>query len=447
MSCFLVQSFGVLFGERRRSLYGRLTHQCLDPLNRANTPFARALDEYQKSACEGWLQASLSPILRLLVRGEWELNKPALMAIAKHWNDLSESTNPKEQSSSRQEEQEKALDQFVRLVAAIWTSVQRHVHMVPSPLRRILGYVKSRIASLTGSPEAGVQSVGAFVILRLIGPALVTPHLFRLVPMPPSEANQTQAVLKLLAKVFVSMANPKSHRSDELAETPGPSTLPASPQSAVMRACAPFLREQEGAYRRLMDYLSPPMSDKPCAAREECKDLQEFDIFAGSEPPWFSLHATLHHPSQRRLIRHLDTTVSGSRAVCGEHDGSDDSEELILLAQVANGVSSKSRHQLQGQRQGKCHGANSLLLTRVPIVPHGASAPAWGAAPSERHEENTKKLSALALACSTDDPWPSFVRVCQNVAAQARKAEASLTMASERQASPCLLPVPAPRSP
>jgi len=87
----------------------------------------------------------------------------------------------------------------------VWGTLNRSLKDMPCEFREIFANCQFAIISRFQSQEAVYKSVGGFLFLRFVCPALTAPHAYGLLEQPPNEVCQRQLVL--IGKVLQNLAN------------------------------------------------------------------------------------------------------------------------------------------------------------------------------------------------------------------------------------------------
>lgn len=177
-------------------------------LFRSNTLLTRAIDKFQRLYCRDWLDGCIGSTVRRVCREQicLEANDSShyyLSPLAVHDSSSLPNTTVTVESN---------LDALLRLCKDLWTTIYANRHRCPPDLRRVLFHIRTKVNSHFAQSDLhnghGIQGVGAFVFLRLICPAITTPHLYGIMGSSPS--GPTSKTLMLIAKVFLALANKKA---------------------------------------------------------------------------------------------------------------------------------------------------------------------------------------------------------------------------------------------
>jgi len=177
-------------------------------LFRSNTLLTRAIDKFQRLYCRDWLDGCIGSTVRRVCQEQisLEANDSShyyLSPLAVHDSSSAPNTTVSVESN---------LDALLRLCKSLWANIYANRQRCPPDLRRILCHIRSKVNSHFAQSDShighGIQGVGAFVFLRLICPAITTPHLYGLMGSSPS--GPTSKTLMLIAKVFLALANKKA---------------------------------------------------------------------------------------------------------------------------------------------------------------------------------------------------------------------------------------------
>jgi hypothetical protein len=170
-------------------------------LFRSNTLLTRAIDKYQRLYCRDWLDSCIGLTVRRVCQ-----NQIGLEASDSTHHYLYPITS---QDSSSVITSESNLDALLRLCRDLWANIYRNRQRCPPDLRKVLYHIRTKVNERFRQSDTqlgpGIQGVGAFVFLRLICPAITTPHLYGLMGSSPSAASSK--TLMLIAKVFLALAN------------------------------------------------------------------------------------------------------------------------------------------------------------------------------------------------------------------------------------------------
>lgn len=166
-------------------------------LFRGNTLLTRAVDKYQRLYCKDWLDGCIGSTVRRICRD-------------RIWLEANDSQHHYSVPIPFQDNTvvvESNLDALQRLCQDLWMNIYNNRHHCPHDLRIVLFNIRTRVDATFSQEgkESGIQGVGAFVFLRLICPAITTPHLYGLMGSSPSIASSK--TLMLVAKVFLALAN------------------------------------------------------------------------------------------------------------------------------------------------------------------------------------------------------------------------------------------------
>ncbi|CAD6959456.1 unnamed protein product [Tilletia controversa] len=194
----------------------------LELLFRGNSLLSRSLDKYQRTYCTDWLFDSVGLFVLNICEQRIVIDTP-------HAHDDGSGGGSVPNSSggiggARAEGGE--IRDLQRIFANIRTKVD------------------AKFANRENAVDPGKQAVGAFAFLRLICPAIATPHLYGILPAAPEQ--RTTKVLTTLAKVILSLANRRTGFDTWLA-----------PMTAL-------LQTQEKLYDDYIDTIStPPAEARP----------------------------------------------------------------------------------------------------------------------------------------------------------------------------------------
>ncbi|TXT15617.1 hypothetical protein VHUM_00120 [Vanrija humicola] len=157
-------------------------------LFRSNTPLSKTLEVLMRMMCEEFLDVSIGPTIRRVV------NERIVTS--------SFVSGPTGDSSSNRQSARGLSD----LVESCWKDMYGGCRLTSSFIRHVLAYIFRTVKEFHdyNNDLLRYKAVSSFVFLRLIGPALMSPHLFGLADgLLPVELQRT---LTLVAKVLHALA-------------------------------------------------------------------------------------------------------------------------------------------------------------------------------------------------------------------------------------------------
>lgn len=158
-------------------------------LFRSTTPLSKTLEVLMRMMCGEFLQAALGPTIKRTVEEKIE---PKLFC---NYGD-----------PERPPLNYRILKDVTGLVEQCWANMYAHRGLFPNFIRHILGHLFVTVREFhdDGDDLLRYKAVSSFVFLRLIGPALMSPHLFGLSEcLVPSAQQRT---LTLIAKILHTLA-------------------------------------------------------------------------------------------------------------------------------------------------------------------------------------------------------------------------------------------------
>jgi len=87
----------------------------------------------------------------------------------------------------------------------ILTSIISSSNQIPREFRVVFDHVKTEVEKKFEEPAVVYNALGGLYFLRFVIPSIFLPHIYGLIPEPPSDTTQRQ--LTLIAKVLQSIAN------------------------------------------------------------------------------------------------------------------------------------------------------------------------------------------------------------------------------------------------
>lgn len=158
-------------------------------LFRSTTPLSKTLEVLMRMMCGDFLHAALGPTIRRTIV---ERVEPKLFL------NTGDPENPPLNY--------RILTEINLLLDLCWTNMYTNRGLFPNFIRHILGHLFATVREFhdDGDDLLRYKAVSSFVFLRLIGPALMTPHLFGLTQgfVPTAQ----QRTLTLIAKVLHTLA-------------------------------------------------------------------------------------------------------------------------------------------------------------------------------------------------------------------------------------------------
>ncbi|GMK53729.1 hypothetical protein CspeluHIS016_0103150 [Cutaneotrichosporon spelunceum] len=159
-------------------------------LFRSTTPLSKTLEVLMRMMCSEFLEASLGPTINRVLR---ESIEPRLF-------------QPNYSDESEPVLNFRALGVMTELIQTCWGNMYDNRHLFPNFIRHILAHLFRMVKEFhdDGDDRLRYKAVSSFVFLRLIGPALMSPHLFGLANsvLDPRQ----QRTLTLIAKVLHTLA-------------------------------------------------------------------------------------------------------------------------------------------------------------------------------------------------------------------------------------------------
>ncbi|KLT41157.1 hypothetical protein CC85DRAFT_286715 [Cutaneotrichosporon oleaginosum] len=159
-------------------------------LFRSTTPLSKTLEVLMRMMCSDFLQASLGPTIKRVMR---ESIEPRLF-------------QPGYSDESEPVLNFRVLGVMTELIQTCWANMYDNRHLFPNFIRHILAHLFRMVKEFhdDGDDLLRYKAVSSFVFLRLIGPALMSPHLFGLASSLLEPAQQR--TLTLIAKVLHTLA-------------------------------------------------------------------------------------------------------------------------------------------------------------------------------------------------------------------------------------------------
>lgn len=173
-------------------------------LFRGNTLLSRALDKFQRTHCREWLDDCLGDVVREICLERLKIEPDMVHRPATGSASGGAVTNDKDLLSSSLPAS-RDVEQLLDYVKKLWDRIYSKRHGCPDDLRHILSNVRQIVnakfpwRSNAGSPP-GTQAVGLFLFLRLICPAITSPHQYGLMALPPDAS--VLKTLKQIAKII-----------------------------------------------------------------------------------------------------------------------------------------------------------------------------------------------------------------------------------------------------
>lgn len=159
-------------------------------LFRSTTPLSKTLEVIMRMMCSDFLEASLGPTIKRVIR---ESIEPRLF-------------QPNYSDESEPVLNFRVLGVMTELIQTCWANMYDNRHLFPNFIRHILAHLFRMVKEFhdDGDDLLRYKAVSSFVFLRLIGPALMSPHLFGLASSLLEPAQQR--TLTLIAKVLHTLA-------------------------------------------------------------------------------------------------------------------------------------------------------------------------------------------------------------------------------------------------
>ncbi|EIW68217.1 hypothetical protein TREMEDRAFT_63381 [Tremella mesenterica DSM 1558] len=185
-------------------LPSRLTPMCdMDVRNsepstlfRGYTPFSKLLESAMRLSAKEFLEKSIGPTIQRITGGRFVLR----------YTDHGTSDHTRLDSES--------VMYVLGLATSCLEDLYEHRTLMPDCLRRVFAHMFVTVKNRYTSQEMlHYKAVASFLFLRLIGPAIMRPHLFDLADG--LQSAPAQAILTLLAKILKTMAF-FSHKSVEM---------------------------------------------------------------------------------------------------------------------------------------------------------------------------------------------------------------------------------------
>ncbi|KAL1413341.1 hypothetical protein Q8F55_001100 [Vanrija albida] len=157
-------------------------------LFRSNTPLSKTLEVLMRMMCEEFLDVSIGPTIRRVVNERISTSSFV--------------SGPTGDSSANRQSVRGLSD----LVESCWRDMYENRNLFPDFIRHVLAYIFRTVKEFHdyNNDLLRYKAVSSFVFLRLIGPALMSPHLFGLADgLLPIEVQRT---LTLVAKVLHALA-------------------------------------------------------------------------------------------------------------------------------------------------------------------------------------------------------------------------------------------------
>ncbi|WWC71489.1 uncharacterized protein I206_105447 [Kwoniella pini CBS 10737] len=144
-----------------------------DTLFRGNTPMTRLLEATMRLVCFDFLRLSIGPTISVILENEM---------VVSHENTRS----------------------IIKLLDDCWEDMYSQRGLFPNILRQVFAVLFKNVKENHEERKLRYKAVSSFLFLRLIGPALMRPHLFGLAKGLPKLP--VQRTLTLVAKVFHTLA-------------------------------------------------------------------------------------------------------------------------------------------------------------------------------------------------------------------------------------------------
>ncbi|WWC63382.1 uncharacterized protein I303_105982 [Kwoniella dejecticola CBS 10117] len=144
-----------------------------DTLFRGNTPMTRLLEATMRLVCFDFLRLSIGPTITVILDNE---------LVASHENTRS----------------------VIKLLDDCWEDMYSQRGTFPNILRQVFAVLFKNVKENHAERKLRYKAVSSFLFLRLIGPALMRPHLFGLTQGLPKLP--VQRTLTLVAKIFHTLA-------------------------------------------------------------------------------------------------------------------------------------------------------------------------------------------------------------------------------------------------
>lgn len=155
-------------------------------LFRGNSILTKALEIYLKQICFDYLDSCVGGFVKMLVE-----------------NDIYLEVDPTR--IDKPEVLEHNWSQLIGYTETLWIKLFQTRKTIPTKLMVVLQFVREKSVAKLTEPNIQYLSVSAFFFLRLICPALLSPKLFNLTRIHPSQ--NCQRTLTLIAKSMQSLAN------------------------------------------------------------------------------------------------------------------------------------------------------------------------------------------------------------------------------------------------
>ncbi|KAE8210245.1 hypothetical protein CF327_g5866 [Tilletia walkeri] len=188
----------------------------LELLFRGNSLLSRSLDKYQRTYCTDWLFDSVGLFILNICSQRIVIETPFVFddasGGASNSNSGAGGGAGGEGGDIRYLDQAETMQHLKEWTRTLWLSIYGARTKCPPDLQRIFANIRTKVdakfAKHEGSVDPGKQAVGAFAFLRLICPAIATPHLYGILPSAPEP--RTSKILTTLAKIILSLANRRS---------------------------------------------------------------------------------------------------------------------------------------------------------------------------------------------------------------------------------------------
>ncbi|WVW85537.1 hypothetical protein I302_107575 [Kwoniella bestiolae CBS 10118] len=144
-----------------------------DTLFRGNSPMTRLLEATMRLVCFDFLKSSIGPTVNVVLENEIEANNENTRSVVKILDDC-------------------------------WEDMYTQRGTFPNILRQVFAILFKNVKENHEERKLRYKAVSSFLFLRLIGPALMRPHLFGLARGLPRVP--VQKTLTLIAKIFHTMA-------------------------------------------------------------------------------------------------------------------------------------------------------------------------------------------------------------------------------------------------
>jgi len=189
-------------------------------LFRGNTLLSRSLDKYQRTYCTEWLFDSIGLFILNICEQRIIIETPLAHddsgAPGSYGNASASGAASSFVGAGDGDiwylDQAETISHLKEWTRTLWQSIYGARNKCPLDLQRILYNIRCKVDAKFShhqtAVDPGKQAVSAFAFLRLICPAIATPHLYGILPSAPEP--RTSKILTTLAKIILSLGNRRS---------------------------------------------------------------------------------------------------------------------------------------------------------------------------------------------------------------------------------------------